>query len=290
MTDSHLRELERRFRASGSVEDEAAWLRARVQAGELEQSKLELAAYCGHAPAIRCLSEKELPRPPSSDQASRSAAMRYMGGFGFEHATPWNPSTSTYGEGFIWCLGLRQFSTKATVRSAVAVCHALVSTIAREDEGLLKGLAAAEDWTNPPSSAAGKHARAVADELAGRSRTIGPGAPSGSERFLLALVAATARAAATAPVGDRESQKSRTSVANATAVVLGLGWRLLSAWQHQSPGGGAFDPHQTSQETDQWAARRLSEIVEEEVVPYLLGYSDPVRERVEARQREAGRG
>ena len=29
MTDLHVRELERRFRASGSVEDEAAWLRVR---------------------------------------------------------------------------------------------------------------------------------------------------------------------------------------------------------------------------------------------------------------------
>ncbi|MGE0708615.1 MAG: hypothetical protein AB7N76_12655 [Planctomycetota bacterium] len=49
MTDSHLRELERRFRASGSVDDEVAWLRARVQAGDLRESRLKLAAICGHA-------------------------------------------------------------------------------------------------------------------------------------------------------------------------------------------------------------------------------------------------
>jgi hypothetical protein len=40
MTDLNLRELERRSRASGSVEDEAAWLRARVPARKLNQSKL----------------------------------------------------------------------------------------------------------------------------------------------------------------------------------------------------------------------------------------------------------
>jgi hypothetical protein len=51
MTDSPLRELERRFHLSGCVQDEATWLRARVQAGELEQSKLELAVYCGHEAA-----------------------------------------------------------------------------------------------------------------------------------------------------------------------------------------------------------------------------------------------
>ena len=51
MTDISLRELERLFRASNSVEDEAAWLRARAQAGELEQVALELAGHCGHSGA-----------------------------------------------------------------------------------------------------------------------------------------------------------------------------------------------------------------------------------------------
>jgi hypothetical protein len=51
VTESDLRRLERAFRASGSVEDEAAWLMARVQAGELDRGVLELAAYCGHEAA-----------------------------------------------------------------------------------------------------------------------------------------------------------------------------------------------------------------------------------------------
>ena len=51
VTDANLRALERRFRESGAVEDEAAWLLERVRVGELEQSKLELAAWCEHAPA-----------------------------------------------------------------------------------------------------------------------------------------------------------------------------------------------------------------------------------------------
>lgn len=53
MTDARLRELERRFRLAGSVENEAAWLRARVQAGDLRPSNLELAAFCGHEAARR---------------------------------------------------------------------------------------------------------------------------------------------------------------------------------------------------------------------------------------------
>ena len=49
MSDESHRELERRFRTSaGSVEDEAAWLRARLQAGELSEERLGLAAYLGH--------------------------------------------------------------------------------------------------------------------------------------------------------------------------------------------------------------------------------------------------
>ena len=62
MADARLRDLERRFRASGSVEDEATWLRARVQAGELEQSRLELAAYCDHPAAVAALACQSGPR------------------------------------------------------------------------------------------------------------------------------------------------------------------------------------------------------------------------------------
>ncbi len=50
MTDRALRELERRA-SSGSRDDEAAWLAARVRAGALPRERLELAAWCGHGPA-----------------------------------------------------------------------------------------------------------------------------------------------------------------------------------------------------------------------------------------------
>jgi len=57
MSDSELRELERRYRASGSVQAEAAWLRARVQAGELALDCLKLAALLGHEGAHGVLGE-----------------------------------------------------------------------------------------------------------------------------------------------------------------------------------------------------------------------------------------
>ena len=55
MSDAKLRELERKWKESGSVEDEAAYLRERVRVGDLTQERLELAAYCGHGAASLAL-------------------------------------------------------------------------------------------------------------------------------------------------------------------------------------------------------------------------------------------
>ncbi len=48
MSDAVLRDLERRWRQTRSVDDEAAYLLRRVRAGDLSQPRLDLAAYCGH--------------------------------------------------------------------------------------------------------------------------------------------------------------------------------------------------------------------------------------------------
>ena len=53
MSDSKLRELERRWRETRSADDEASYLRERVRVGELSQERLDLAAYCGHEGARR---------------------------------------------------------------------------------------------------------------------------------------------------------------------------------------------------------------------------------------------
>ena len=55
MSDAKLRELERRWKETGAVEDEAAYLLERVRVGELTQERLELAAYCGHDGAKRAI-------------------------------------------------------------------------------------------------------------------------------------------------------------------------------------------------------------------------------------------
>lgn len=65
MSDERLREMERRWQETGSVQDEAAYLKERVRAGELAWERLELAAYCGHAAA--CLATGS---PASAMQAA----------------------------------------------------------------------------------------------------------------------------------------------------------------------------------------------------------------------------
>lgn len=51
MTDSKLRELERRWQETGSIEDEAAYLRERMRVGDLTRDQIALAAHCGHEAA-----------------------------------------------------------------------------------------------------------------------------------------------------------------------------------------------------------------------------------------------
>ena len=62
MTDPETRGLEARWRETGHVEDEAAWLQARVRAGELEASRLEIAAALGHPAALAALGPGEAER------------------------------------------------------------------------------------------------------------------------------------------------------------------------------------------------------------------------------------
>ena len=61
MTDSRLRELERRFQATGSVEDEAAWITERLRVGELARERVELAGSGGVGGGSRTSMRYRLP-------------------------------------------------------------------------------------------------------------------------------------------------------------------------------------------------------------------------------------
>lgn len=55
MTDDTLRELARRWRTTGSPDDEAAWLAVRARRGGEDAARVELAAALDHAPAVMAL-------------------------------------------------------------------------------------------------------------------------------------------------------------------------------------------------------------------------------------------
>jgi hypothetical protein len=57
VSDARLRELERRWKSSGTVEDEAAYLLERVRVGNLTENNLHLAAHCFHPAAMTANTE-----------------------------------------------------------------------------------------------------------------------------------------------------------------------------------------------------------------------------------------
>jgi len=105
VTDSKLRELERRWKETGSVEDEARYLLERVRVGDLEREKLELAAYCGHEGA--------------------QAALGCNG-----HVVPSNPHD--------WVHGLGAWGSEASTRAAVS----MVLSVLRHDGVVAPGVEA----------------------------------------------------------------------------------------------------------------------------------------------------
>lgn len=60
MTDQRLREIERRWKETGAVEDESAWLQAKVQAGLVSQARLRGLAALGYPAATRL---QQVPDP-----------------------------------------------------------------------------------------------------------------------------------------------------------------------------------------------------------------------------------
>ena len=113
VSDQRLRELERKWRETGSVEDEAAYLRERVRVGDLTQERLELAAYCGHGGAKRACGCVDLPNPNN------------------------------------WALGLEHWPLEASVRVALSAARSAVDvwrTALPDKRRPLEAFAMTEEW------------------------------------------------------------------------------------------------------------------------------------------------
>jgi hypothetical protein len=77
MSDEALRELERRWRASSAVEDEAAWLAARLRVGAANASATRLRAFLGD-PAARLALDDEAPSVKATPTQSVDDALERL--------------------------------------------------------------------------------------------------------------------------------------------------------------------------------------------------------------------
>ncbi len=76
LTDARLRELERSWQASGSVEDEAAWLLERVRAGALTHDQLERARPFSEAARLTWAHLREQERVKGGKRGRRGRTTR----------------------------------------------------------------------------------------------------------------------------------------------------------------------------------------------------------------------
>ena len=223
MTDTRLRELERRWKESGSVEDEAAWLMERFRSGELPLSMLEQAAYCEHPAAKRLIKTVEVSSP--QDYAQRWA-----------HE---------------WSFGLGRWEKQVVVRAAFAMAHHVAETCTKFRQQLIDAMS---DWILCPC-----------DDHIGLLRIV---RANREDTELVCIVNSSFT------VSAPDSKEAATELSNA---VFGLATRL---------DGIPSDTYPEEFEAQSHLFRQLQTVASQALIPWALGYSDPVRERVEARQPE----
>jgi hypothetical protein len=258
MTDSNLRELERQFHASGSVEDEAAWLRARAQAGELSEERLELAAYCGHEAAVNSLAVDPLPRSfasalltgdprdwPGPTRRSPSAVLLDLVGVSGEGISerrlePQDRRDSSRSEWDVWFLE-HPFASEVFSRVSVAVATVAYRTYVGD-----RTFGTAEWVTEEMWALEGAVVRSLSTyTLKGEGARSASFEARGTPRQL------PAEGVASAATAFRNADRAELLLAAAKAAVAS---------------GDVF-----------------RSLLREELAPWALGYSDPIRLRVAKR-------
>lgn len=163
MADEQLRWGERRWRATGSPEDEARHLRERMRAGRVDLVRLALAAECGHAAARVALNR----RPAGSGEPLRRLAARAE----------------------------RAGDDEARARAAVALAHALLGAAAEARARSLAeaALSGTEEWLRCPCPAHMHHALKAWRAVAPAGPASAPASPDVAAELLRRAVAAIER-------------------------------------------------------------------------------------------------
>lgn len=252
MADDSLKDLERRFRTTGSIEDEVAWLHARRVAGRIEPARLELAAWLGHPAAQRVAGPdaRDFHAAPHSTPAIGPLAGVELPTGWIKNAAPLHPELGA--------------------RAGIAALNRVVPQAAELRRDCGAAVALAEDCVVCPCE---RHVTAAREAMERQEQAAAEPESSRLHKgaaFLLALV-----------TDDETSGEADDDSPEARLMAAILGDTPPSIWMAegvlvQAMVGGV--EHGVSVDA-------ISTAVRDELVAWLLGYSDPVRERVEARRR-----
>lgn len=139
MSDERLRELERRHREEGTVEAEAAWLVARLRAGDVAWDDVALDAYLGHAPAQVALVEPVRPVRFEGEDAR------------FRAPAPWGelPIDDRFS---IWLRGFAAWGPELLARALLAHAHALLDETTGRSPVVRLAVEAVNAWCRAPDA------------------------------------------------------------------------------------------------------------------------------------------
>jgi hypothetical protein len=193
VSDHRLRDLERRWQASGSHPDAVALLRERLRTGELSRDRVQLAAYAGDAAA--CDAVGEGAGPSSLDD---------------------------------WVVGLGRWGGPGLVRAAIGAIRPLVPPPPGQRRGLSEvqrldaPLRAAEAWLRCPCEEHARRAelesRMVQFEHGSYRSTSRDDAFSDDQRALLRLVADAVREVAAIPAAANATLQAARALREAAIV------------------------------------------------------------------------
>lgn len=241
MPDSSLRKLERAFKESGSIEDEATWLRERVRVGDLSSERLEFVAKLGY-PAVATKTPlkdltgfAEVIKVDLMSWEGALASLRVVIAL-VSGALSWRENHTTIPEVATALHAAEGFLTSPSAETALAATESL--RIDEASEALLEGL--------PEND---RDQARIGD-----------------------MPYRTARWATFAARMAHLIWKNRDS--DDFLALHDVGWGSLNSSLNSLDGFLQVDHH---------SAHLL-----EEFVPWLLGYGDPVRDRVDARKGAGG--
>lgn len=239
MSDERLRELERKWKESGSVEDEAAYLVERLRVGGLSQEALDLTVFMNH-PASRIA----VGNPILTAPRGRSPL-------------EWGEMVVNAGKETVIRVMI------AAIRQTIPVWKEL------PDNPFLdvpeQALSAVEKWLIC-RQISGEYCDAHSAEVGRFTAVVEPPVAMATGRSIDENIAARAQNVVL-------NVQELIECCLDTPEPQGLEWLIVHAGEAQ---------HQDAR-WDETVANLVYQAIADELVPCLLGYRDPIRERVDAR-------